>query len=274
MRYFLNSHMYDMIYRSRHIVSNPRIYIKLDSCMYEDLVTLANLKSIYIQQWLHSMKVNYLIYLPNCFVYSKLFQHISSNKESNVTWFINNKALHYLLKQYPIWFNINTFSIKQNYRLSEQFIRYEMKLYGPSLLPWESISQYPKLSLEFVIEFNKYINWEAFVSSRRLSYDDIEILSPYIDWNIISKLHGMDERFLEQVKDKINWDIMSNRRHILDDEQFVIKYQNYINWEILMTNYDDTCYNFIRRYKKKLDIDMLLKKGILTELQAKIFKQQ
>lgn len=274
MRYFLNTAMYNMIYFSKYIVSDRQNYLKINPNVYEDLVTLSNLKSKYIQHWVSTLKVNRLIYLPDCFVHSNLFSLILYHHTHNLTFIVNKKTLHHMLKHHKERCDMYQHHIDFKYQLPEPFIRYEMNLYGPSLLPWESISQYPKLSLEFVIEFNKYIDWEVYVSTRYLSYDNIDILAPYIDWNRISKLHDMDRRFLEQVKDHLNWDIMSTKRNILDDKYFIIKYQKYLNWEIIMTNDNDKrCYEFIQMYKRDLDIDMLLEKGIITKLHAKILKQ-
>lgn len=250
------------------MTSNPRLYIKIDSRLYEDLMVLANLKSIYTRQWLASLNIPYLIYLPDCFVYSRLFESITNNSKSHVNCVISYKALHYLLRKHPSSFDSGNLFITPKYKLAESFIRYEMNLYGPSLLPWHMISKYSNLSLEFAIEFKPYLEWNDVISRCVLTPDSVKIIEDnleYITWDFVSDKCSFTYDFIDVAIDKLNWKILSIR--LVYDKNFIFRYQKYIKWDILMLK-NKIDENFIITHSKSLDINMFIDKGLISKFRA------
>lgn len=263
-----------MIYLCKHIKLLHR-YIKIAPTIYGDLITLSHLKSFYIWRTIFEIRTNGLLYLPNCFVYSGLFaimiennNNNNNNKNDKNNYIISYKATHYLLRSQPSFFHTEYSYIDPKYKLSESFIRYEMRKNGPSLLPWTIISKYYKLSLAFIMEFKSYLQWNQVISRCTLDVDSIKIIEDnpeHLNWDLISNYFILTYEFINMFIDKLNWKILSTRCVL--DKKFLFKYQKYVTWDVLMLQ-NKIDEKFIIENASSLDINMFIDKGLISKFRA------
>ena len=73
-----------------------------------------------------------------------------------------------------------------------------------SVLYWTYISEFQKLSEEFIREFKDKVNWHNISENQILSESFIREFQDKVKWSTISKYQNLSESFIEEFQDKLN----------------------------------------------------------------------
>lgn len=102
-------------------------------------------------------------------------------------------------------------------------------------LKWNEITYEQDLSMEFIQEFQTFLDWNILTRQHKKSMDFIRTFPELIDWNIISSSMIFDNtfsyEFFEEFQDKFNWTKISRWDYIAED--FIDKFKDNLNWDVL-----------------------------------------
>ena len=143
---------------------------------------------------------------------------------------------------------VNWYNISQYQKLSENFIR-EFK----DKVDWYRISQYQKLSENFIREFKDKIDWNYISQSQKLSTTFIREFKDKVDWYNISKYQKLSTNFIREFKDKVDWYNISTYQKL--SENFIREFKDKVNWNMIST-YQKLSENFIKEFKDKIDVEI------------------
>jgi len=135
--------------------------------------------------------------------------------------------------------------ISQYQKLSEQFIeKHSNKVY------WTYISRYQKLSEQFIEKHSKKVNWDCISECQKLSEKFIEKHSDKVYWDCISIYQKLSEQFIEKHSNKVDWYCISKCQKL--SEKFIEKYSDKVNWYCI-SMYQKLSEKFIEKHSDKLD---------------------
>ena len=145
--------------------------------------------------------------------------------------------------------NMGTFQdwtrISQYQKLSEEFIR-EHK----DLVNWTRISQYQQLSEEFIIEHKDLVNWTCISEYQKLSEEFIREHKDLLNWTRISQFQQLSEEFIVEHKDLVNWNNISAYQKL--SEEFICEHKDLVNWTRISI-YQQLSEEFIHEHKDLVD---------------------
>ena len=120
-----------------------------------------------------------------------------------------------------------------------------------TLVNWNWISRYQKLSESFIEKHSAKVNWDYISEYQKLSESFIEKHSAKVDWNYISVYQNLSESFIEKHSKKVNWYCISKYQKL--SESFIEKHSENVNWN-LISLYQKLSESFIEKYKDRLSI--------------------
>ena len=135
--------------------------------------------------------------------------------------------------------------ISQYQKLSEDFIR-EFK----DDVDWLDISKYQKLSEDFIREFQDYVFWWCISCHQELSEDIMREFSDKVDWWSISKYQKLSEKTMREFSDKLNWAEISYNQKLSED--FIREFKNKLDWYNI-SSYQKLSEDFIREFADYVD---------------------
>ncbi len=89
-----------------------------------------------------------------------------------------------------------------------------------------------------------------------------EFKDKFNKWGLLSRYYTLSEDFIREFKDKINWGIISIFQNL--SESFMREFQNKINWHYISI-FRKSSKNFIKEFKDELELEQMLKRGIITK---------
>ena len=119
-------------------------------------------------------------------------------------------------------FEVDWDSISEYQKLSEEFI----EKYGDKL-DWDCISKYQKLSEEFIDKYSNKVYWGYISIFQKLSEELIDKYSNKLNWFCISKYQKLSEELIKKHKDKVDWDYISKYQTL--SEEFIDKYKDKVD---------------------------------------------
>ena len=160
---------------------------------------------------------------------------------------------------YKSLFDVNWTYISEFQKLSEEFIReFQDKI------DWYNISIYQKLSENFIREFQDKVDWFYISKYQKLSEEFIREFQDKIDWYNIFKYQKLSENFIREFQDKVDWDFVSKYQNL--SENFIREFQDKINWNNI-SKYQKFSPEFIKEFDLNIDKDNWLYKS--TEFKKK-----
>ena len=129
---------------------------------------------------------------------------------------------------------------------------------------WVLISEYNKLSENFIREFQNYVDWDLISEYQKLSEEFIREFQDKVDWFYISKYQKLSENFIREFQDKMNWYHISKFQNL--SENFIMEFKDKVNWYNI-SSYQKLSDNFIENFKLTIDEDNWLYKS--TEFKKK-----
>jgi hypothetical protein len=160
----------------------------------------------------------------------KEFLNQTSKKINQLLLFDNISKLPYnVIKDVDSVIPLSWWWISEYQKLSEDFIReFQDKV------EWDYISGYQKLSEDFIREFKDKINWHWISSNQKLSEDFIREFKDRVNWNLISRYQKLSEDFIREFKDKVDWVYISWCQKLSED--FILENLSKINIENILCN--------------------------------------
>jgi phage anti-repressor protein len=142
--------------------------------------------------------------------------------------------------------NVDWICISQYQKLSEEFIeKFQDKV------DWYDISKYQKLSEEFIEKFKNNVDWICISKYQHLSETFIEKFQNKVDWDYISAYQKLSETFIEKFKNKVNWDYISIYQKL--SEELIKKFQDKVDWYGI-SKYQNLSETFIEKFQNKINI--------------------
>jgi hypothetical protein len=149
-----------------------------------------------------------------------LFEFIENKyKKYKIPFIIKAKANKLTDKDYKNTSQNNWNDISQFQKLSEEFMR-EYK----DLINWYSISVYQNLSESFMREFKDLFNWYSISVYQKLSEDFMREFKDLVYWTYISKYQKLSESFIIENKDKLILTELLVNKNLSDELKEKIKY--------------------------------------------------
>jgi ribosomal protein L24E len=131
--------------------------------------------------------------------------------------------------------NIDWEKINKNPELFEEF---------QDKVNWGMISQYPKLSEEFIEKFQNKVYWFWISKCQKLSEKFIEKFQDNVDWEDISEYQKLSEEFIEKFQGKVYWFWISKCQKL--SEEFIEKFKDKVDWEYI-SKYQKLSQGFIKK---------------------------
>ena len=119
--------------------------------------------------------------------------------------------------------SVDWYYISQYQKLSEDFIR-EFK----DSVDWDRISKYQKLSEDFIREFKDSVYWDNISKYQKLSEDFIREFKDSVDWHYISIYQKLSEDFIREFKDSVHWGFISKYQKLSED--FIREFKDSVHW--------------------------------------------
>ena len=96
-----------------------------------------------------------------------------------------------------------------------------------SVLYWTYISEFQKLSEEFIREFKDKVNWHYISHKQKLSESFIREFKDKVNWHNISENQILSESFIREFQDKVKWSTISKYQNL--SESFIEEFQDKLN---------------------------------------------
>jgi hypothetical protein len=113
---------------------------------------------------------------------------------------------------------------------------------------WDCISQFQKLSEEFIKKYNNKVYWIYISIYQKLSESFIERNIDNVIWRYISEYQKLSESFIEKYSDKVNWDRISEYQTL--SEELIEKHINKVDWWYI-SKFQKLSESFIEKYSDK-----------------------
>ena len=148
--------------------------------------------------------------------------------------------------------------ISQYQKLSEDFIT-EFK----DKVNWNCISYYQKLSEDFITKFKDKVDWYYISCYQKLSEDFITEFQDKVNWYYISYYQKLSEEFITEFKDKVDWNYISSYQKLSED--FITKFKDKVNWYNI-SRYQKLSEDFITKFKDKVNWNYISRCQKLSEV--------
>lgn len=99
---------------------------------------------------------------------------------------------------------------------------------------WNTISQYQKLSEDFIREHKDLVYWPDISLHQTLSEDLIREHRDLVDWNWISHNQTLSEDFIREHKDLVNWYWISRSQKLSED--FIREHKDLVSWYWILSH--------------------------------------
>lgn len=113
---------------------------------------------------------------------------------------------------------------------------------------WRDISEYSKLSEEFIRVFEDKVDWELVCQYQKLSEELIREFQSKVDWYYVSSCHQLSENFIREFKDEVEWHSISEIQVLSDN--FVKELSDEIYWEVYFQS-REASFDIIKKYITK-----------------------
>ena len=127
---------------------------------------------------------------------------------------------------------------------------------------WNNISEYQKLSEEFIDKYIDKVNWSYISGYQKLSEEFIDKYIDKVNWYFISRYQKLSEDFIEKHIGKVYWyNILMNQKL---SESFIEKYINRVDW-VYISQYQTLSEEFIEKHYDKVNWYYISKHQKLSE---------
>ena len=120
-------------------------------------------------------------------------------------------------------------------KIKEFWLRFKCR-YFPNSVNWSRISEYQKLSEEFIREFKDQVNWDYISCYQKLSEEFIREFKDQVNWSLISRCQKLSEEFIREFEltiDPDNWLYWTDEQKIsvikkyyaIDNEGFIVAWK-------------------------------------------------
>jgi hypothetical protein len=167
--------------------------------------------------------------------------------------------------------NVDWSHISEYQKLSEDFIR-EFK----DNIHWSYISAYQKLSEEFIREFKDDVDWYYISTHQKLSEDFIREFKNRVDWCYISGYQKLSEDFIREFRYNVDWCCIFMFQKLSED--FIREFKNKANWHNV-SSYQELSEDFIREFRHNVNWNRIskcqkLSKKFIREFSLSIIKDK
>lgn len=112
-----------------------------------------------------------------------------------------------------------------------QFLEVNLRKFGGTVIPWDYISEYQKLSEKVISDFADKLDWTKLSYHQKLSEALIEKFKDRVVWDAIAYTQILSDKFIEKYADKLDWfGISSNASINNQNDEFIIKYKDKIDF--------------------------------------------
>ena len=176
------------------------------------------------------------------------------------------KEIEFLIKKLNLNCSVEEFEDKINWgcisqfqKLSEEFIlEFKYKV------DWFYISKFQKLSEEFIRKLQNKVNWGCISAYQKLSKNFIQELKDKVYWNDISKYQKLSEEFIREFQNEVHWNYISKYQKL--SEGFIREFQDKVNWNYI-SKYQKLSISCIREFNLEIDPDNWLYKDKIFKLE-------
>jgi hypothetical protein len=133
-----------------------------------------------------------------------------------------------------------------------------------NIVSWDDISEYQKLSENFIREFKDIVDWEWISKYQNISEGFIREFIDKVNWGWISASQNLSEGFIREFKDKISWYYISKYQKL--SEKFIREFIDKVSWKCI-SKYQKLSEGFIQEFKLKIDPDNWLYKDKKFKLE-------
>ena len=117
---------------------------------------------------------------------------------------------------------------------------------------WDRISEYQKLSEEFIREFKGKVDWYWISIYQKLSEEVIREFKDKVNWYGISCNQKLNEEFIREFIDKVDWSGVSRYQKL--NEEFIREFIDKVDWSYI-SKYQKLSEEFIREFNLTIDPD-------------------
>jgi len=114
---------------------------------------------------------------------------------------------------------------------------------------WYFISEYQKLSEDFIRKFRNQLNWLDVCEYQQLSENFIREFQDRVDWYNISKYQQLSENFIREFQDRVDWYNISAYQKLSED--FIREFKYEIEWTDI-SKYQKLSPEFIKEFNLKI----------------------
>ena len=133
---------------------------------------------------------------------------------------------------------------------------------------WYNISQYQKLSEEFIREFSNKVNWKYISICQKLSEEFIREFADKVSWKYISEYQKLSEEFIRKFANNVCWSYISSNQNL--SEEFIREFSKKVDWYHISIN-QKLSEEFIREFADKVNWYCISKYQKLSEVFIREF---
>ena len=132
---------------------------------------------------------------------------------------------------------------------------------------WFHISEYEKLSEDFIREFQEDVHWFCICRKQILSENFIREFQNKVEWNELSRFQPLSKDFIKEFIDKIDWCWLPLSFNISSETFFLFSHYYDLNW-VCNQNKKEIVIKLREQYPKKriLTYDEILPYLVIYEL--------
>jgi hypothetical protein len=123
------------------------------------------------------------------------------------------------------------------------------KLIKEDKVNWYYISQFQKLSEDFIREFQDKVDWYYISQFQKNSENLIREFKDKVIWFYISQYQKLSEDFIREFKDKVNWDYISEYQKLSED--FIREFKDKVDW-VSISAYQKLSEKFVREFNLEI----------------------
>ena len=116
---------------------------------------------------------------------------------------------------------------------------------NPDSVNWSKISEYQKISEDFIREFKDKVRWLYISRYQKLSQKFIREFKNRIDWEVISRYQKLSQNFIREFKNRVDWFYISVYQKL--SENFIREFKGRVNWKCIV-RYQKLSRKFIKEF--------------------------
>lgn len=121
---------------------------------------------------------------------------------------------------------------------------------------WESVSQDPNISEDFINRYGSRLDWFWLSSNETLSEDCIRENAKFVDWEgLCERDVQLSEDFIRDFQDEVVWWLISENQKLSED--FIREFSHLVDWRSIEI-YQDLSQSFIEEHIDKIELDAIL----------------